>query len=202
MNNSINSSPISCNNNASNETPIEKTASQYNGRSFTLSDLPMDIVREITKNIDSPSDLLSLAKKSKYFWNNKFNLPLQLNFEGNKKKLSLKKIGACSYLQRLNLALCKGIPASDFSDLASLDKLEELDLTFTNISGQELQKIASNLKNLKRLSLDHCSSLSANDFSALVLLDALETLWVRATSIPQNIVQQLTKQKKNLKIHS
>ena len=96
MTNSIYSSPVSCNNSASNETPIEKTVShQYNGRSFTLSDLPMDIVREITKNIDSPSDLLSLAKTSKYFWNNKFNLPLQLNFAGNNKKLSLEKIGAC-----------------------------------------------------------------------------------------------------------
>lgn len=76
-------------------------------------------------------------------------------------------------LESLELPEC-GVTDADLKELASLTKLEDIDLALNKISGAGIKNLAG-LKNLKSLVLDKCG-LRDDDAAALASLTQLEVL--------------------------
>lgn len=93
-------------------------------------------------------------------------------------------------LQRLELADCTTITARGFHCLATLTKLEELDLCNTHISNEGLRAVTSNAP-LRKLNLRDCIYITPEAFLYLPALKHLQKLNLQGTNISDEGVEAL-----------
>ena len=162
------------NNKNRNEEEIRYYNREYNFKKVLCTPIILNQILLFSEQNDIQSLKLCCKGIKEIFY--EYATQIKINKEINLCDLSKINFQKYENLRKLNLEGCKNI--SEFKFISKLEKLEELNLYYTNIS--DISFIENN-KNLRKLDLEGCKNIS--EFKFISKLEQLEELNLRNTNI-------------------
>ena len=106
-------------------------------------------------------------------------------------------------MEKLSLAWCRGLTQQGLLEILNMcgSKLQNLNISATNITGKGLEELQGKLANLKTLNLEHCYSFTDQGFSEIINISGplLKTVQLSGANISTETKNRIKLNRPNLK---